>query len=118
MQVVLTGPAEADLEEIADYIGQDNPFRADSFVAEIVDQCLSLGEAPHRYPVYGVVLQRELRRCRYGSYLIFYSVLDDHIEITRVLHGARDYNRIFFRRAWNSIAPSSISTIATEISAL
>jgi hypothetical protein len=46
MLVVITGPAEADLEQIADYISAHNPARALSFVRELRDKCEALGDAP------------------------------------------------------------------------
>jgi plasmid stabilization system protein ParE len=39
---------------------------------------------------------RELRRCAFGRYLIFYSVLEDEVEINHVVHSARDYMRVLF----------------------
>ena len=40
MHVIITEPAEADLEEIGDYIARDNEARAETFVAEIIERCL------------------------------------------------------------------------------
>ena len=37
-----------------------------------------------------------LRRRIYGSYLIFYRIRDDTVEVLHVLHGARDYDKILF----------------------
>lgn len=37
----------------------------------------------------------ELRSFAVGSYVIFYRPLADGIEIARVVHGARDLDRIF-----------------------
>jgi toxin ParE1/3/4 len=99
MKVIITEPAEADLEEIGDYIARDNEVRARTFVAEIIDRCLSLGEAPERHPVFGNALHQEMRRCPHGAYLIFYAIVDGNVEITRVLHGARDYPRLLFPEA-------------------
>jgi toxin ParE1/3/4 len=38
--------AEADLEEIADYIARDSPTRAASFVQELRARCRQLSEFP------------------------------------------------------------------------
>ena len=38
MIVVFTAEAEADLERIGDFIAQDNPRRAASFVTELVER--------------------------------------------------------------------------------
>jgi toxin ParE1/3/4 len=37
MQLVFSGGAEHDLEEIGDYIAQDNPSRAVTFIREMRD---------------------------------------------------------------------------------
>ena len=39
MQLLITPLAAYDLEEIGDYIAQDNPVRAGSFVAELRAHC-------------------------------------------------------------------------------
>lgn len=46
MIVVITDEAENDLEQIGDFIAQDNPRRAISFVKELVDRCHRLTEMP------------------------------------------------------------------------
>ena len=94
MRVRITEAAEADLEEIGHFIAQDSPVRADSFVQELLVQCRGLAKQSQRYPVFALVLGREMRRCPYGNYLIVYSILPDEIEVGRILHGARDYMRL------------------------
>lgn len=47
MIVRLTAEAESDLEQIGDYIAQDNPKRALSFVLALRDKCLGLADAPY-----------------------------------------------------------------------
>jgi toxin ParE1/3/4 len=37
----------------------------------------------------------QLRRCTLGDYLLFYRPAHDKIELIRVLHGARDIDRLF-----------------------
>ena len=41
--------AEIDLETIGDYIAQDNPRRAVSFLAELRDQCSKIAKSPLAY---------------------------------------------------------------------
>lgn len=96
MRVTITDLAAADLSEIGDFIAKDNPPRAESFVYELLDRCRGLAEHPQRYPVIGTWHGRQLRRCAFGRYLIFYSVLDDEVEINHVVHSARDYPRMLF----------------------
>ncbi len=51
MIVELTAAAEADLEAIGDYIAQDNPARALSFVREHSRSCMSLADMPEAWPI-------------------------------------------------------------------
>ena len=51
MIVRLTAEAENDLEQIGDYIAQDNPKRALSFVRTLRDKCLGLADAPYGFPL-------------------------------------------------------------------
>ncbi len=44
MGVLFTPLADTDLEEIGDYIAQDNPARALAFIQEIRAQCLKIGK--------------------------------------------------------------------------
>lgn len=48
-RVTFTPLAEADLESIGDYIAQDNPRRALSFLAELRAQCSKIANAPQAY---------------------------------------------------------------------
>jgi toxin ParE1/3/4 len=49
MRVELPGFVEGDLDTIADYIAQDNPSRAVSFLREIGTQILAVGQNPLLY---------------------------------------------------------------------
>jgi toxin ParE1/3/4 len=96
MVVIITGPAEADLENIADYIAAQNPIRALSFVRELRDRCDALADAPRAYPLVPRYEHFGIRRRPHGNYLIFYRVDDETIEVVHILHGARDYQRLLF----------------------
>ena len=91
MIVRLTAAAENDLEQIADYIAQDNPKQALSFVLALRDKCLGLADAPYGFPLVTRYERHGIRRRVHGNYLIFYRVAGDHISVIHVLHGARDY---------------------------
>lgn len=94
MRVVITGPAEAELAAIADYIAEDNPERAASFVVELVDRCLGLADMPNAFPMVERQEQAGVRRRVYKAYAIFYRVRGEVLEILHVLHGAQDYERL------------------------
>lgn len=96
MIVVFTARAEADLEQIGDYIARDNPRRAVTFVAELIERCERLTETPEGFPLIPRYEGSGIRRRTYGAYLIFYRVAGDGIEILHVLNGAQDYEAILF----------------------
>ena len=96
MKVVITESAWADLVHIGRYIGQDNPTRAETFVAELYERCEGLGVAPKTFPLVPNWEERGIRRRRHGSYLIFYRVAAEAVEVLHVLHGAQDYEAILF----------------------
>ena len=96
MIVELTAAAEADLEAIGDYIAQDNPARALSFVRELSRSCLELVDMPEAWPIVPRYEHHGVRRRVYGRYLIFYSVAESRITILHVLNGAMDVEAILF----------------------
>jgi toxin ParE1/3/4 len=49
MRVEFSSLVEGDLDAIADYIAQDNPTRAVSFLAEIGAQIRAIGQNPLLY---------------------------------------------------------------------
>mgnify|MGYP000559488247 CR=1 FL=1 len=97
MKVRITRQAQSDLLGIRDWIAADNPFRAESFVRELYDRCLSLADQPHRFPVVRTINGRALRKLTHGNYLIFYFELDASVRIARVAHGSRDWQSILDR---------------------
>lgn len=88
-QLIILPAAKADLIEIGDFIAQDNPARALSFVAEIEAKMLQAAERPESFPARDDV-HTGLRSARHGRYLIFFLDAGDEARIVRVLHGARD----------------------------
>lgn len=85
--------AVADLEDIFDYILQDNPSAAASMLEKFDAAISRLAGNPYL----GVVPRDErLRRLGYrmliiAEYLLFYVVKPHTVQIRRILHGARDY---------------------------
>ena len=96
MIVELTAAAEADLEAIGDYIAQDNPARALSFVRELSRSCLELADMPEAWPIIPRYEHHGVRRRVHGRYLIFYCIAEDRIVILHVLNGAMDVEAILF----------------------
>jgi toxin ParE1/3/4 len=86
--------AEADLEAIGDYIANDNPTRALSFVRELRNRCRAIVQFPRAAPL-RPELGRDLRMVVFRDYVIFYRHSREKVIIERVLHGARDIQGLF-----------------------
>lgn len=94
MKVVFSPLAAADLLEIAAYIAEDNQKRAKDFINQLEEKCLHLGVMPSA----GVArseLGKGVRMLPHGNYLIFYRADKTTVRIERILHGARDIERLF-----------------------
>lgn len=96
MMVEFTAAAEADLEAIGDYIAQDNPVRALSFVQELSRSCFELADMPEAWPIIPRYEHHDVRRRVHGRYLIFYRVAEGRIIVLHVLNGAMDVEAILF----------------------
>lgn len=62
---------------------------------------------PDRFPALDRHRSFGIRRCIHGSYLIFYCIGDDTVDIMHILHGATDYEKLLFSddRASDEDAP-------------
>lgn len=96
MKVVLTEKARGDLEDIGDYIAQDDPSRARTFVQELIARTRAIGDAPKGSPLVPRYEHSGVRRRVHGAYLIFYRVEAEQVTIIHILHGAQDYEALLF----------------------
>lgn len=79
-----------DLTTIGDFIAQDNPVRARSFVRELVARCERIADQPRAAPLRPEI-GPGVRATAAGSYLVIYTQQDDGaVLVERVVHGARD----------------------------
>lgn len=92
-RLVILPAAQADLIEIGDFIAQDNPGRALTFLAEIEAKMYQAAERPESFPARDDV-RAGLRSARHGRYLIFFLDAGAEVQVVRVLHGARDLPRV------------------------
>jgi toxin ParE1/3/4 len=91
--------ANTDIVRICDRIAKDNPTAADRLDEEIHEAIQLLAKFPgmgHR--------RADVRDNRYlfwavGSYVIAYRVKGKKLVVVRVLHGSRDFRRLFDKRA-------------------
>ena len=96
MIVTITAEAEADLEQIANYVAEQSPRSALELVRELRERCESLLDAPRGYPLVPRYEHLGIRRRPFGRFLIFYRAGTDAIEVIHNLHGARDYESLLF----------------------
>jgi plasmid stabilization system protein ParE len=95
---VLSVAAELDLDQIWDYIAEDNIDAADRWIDKLFDAFQSLAEAP------GMGHRREdlttlpVLFWPVGGYLILYRVQAEWIEIAAVTQGARDIPNFLSQR--------------------
>jgi toxin ParE1/3/4 len=93
-RIVMLPRAVQDLEDVVDYLSQ---FYASTGIKQydrIVSKIQELPPFPHKYEEYGAGHYRfSYRRMVVDDYLVFYAVLDNAIEIHRILHGKRDIGR-------------------------
>jgi toxin ParE1/3/4 len=93
-RLVFAPAARTDLTDIALFIAEDDPRRAESFVAELEAKARRIAERPNSFPVRDE-LSPGLRSAVHGRYVIFFRDMSDEVRIVRVLHGARDLKRVF-----------------------
>lgn len=94
MRLEFLPQAENDLEAIGDFIAQNNPRRAISFIRELRAQCVKITHSPQGYHRRSE-LQENLRSCAYGNDVIFFAENGVSVQIIRVLHGAMDIEAQF-----------------------
>lgn len=96
MIVRISAMAEADLERIGDFIAQNNPSRALSFIRDLRQHCESLADVPQAFPLVPRYENTGIRRRVCGNYLIFYRIGSGSIDILHILQGAMDYDSLLF----------------------
>lgn len=94
MQIRYLPAAQDDLLEILEYIMKDSPLAAMEFIEQIDTTVGQLGT----FPRIGVVPKDpRLERLCYRmlviqSYLVFYVIHEEAIEVRRIIHGKRKYS--------------------------
>jgi toxin ParE1/3/4 len=84
--------AAADLREIRVYIAADNPAAADRLLDKLEKACATLAA----FPASGQArpdLGKDLRYRPVENYVILYCIAEDGVDIVRIMHGARNFER-------------------------
>lgn len=93
-RILKTPNAEKDLDDIWDYIAEDNPERAVRFLRMLEEKLKALASNPQIGRARPELLV-DLRSFAVKNYVIFYQSLDDGILVVRVLSSFRDLGAIF-----------------------
>jgi toxin ParE1/3/4 len=86
--------ASRDLNDIADYFAANNLEAGDRFFRAFNHKCQQLVAFPNSGKSYAAI-RSDLRGLSLEGYVIFYRILDDGIEILRVVSGRRDFPSLF-----------------------
>ena len=87
---------EDDLNEIVDYITFDNHEAANRLVDDVESAILKRLDNPIAYAPYQSIKQRPCRyyRINVHNYSIFYVVIEDVMEVRRIIYKRRDIDNI------------------------
>lgn len=89
--------AQEDLLGIIEYIQTDDPTAAHSFLDQVDKIISKLSYFPYMgsIPKDIRLMHLNYRVLIIDNYLVFYVVLEDEVEIRRILHGKRQYSFLF-----------------------
>lgn len=91
---IISQPAIKDLEEIIDYFSSRNLDAVERFINQFEKKCKNLANFPNMGRSYDDI-KPSLRGLPLAGYIIFYRIIDDGIEIIRVVSGYRDLESLF-----------------------
>ncbi|MBW4544284.1 MAG: type II toxin-antitoxin system RelE/ParE family toxin [Symplocastrum torsivum CPER-KK1] len=86
--------ASRDLTEIADYFAENSLEAGERFFREFNRKCQQLVAFPNSGQSYAQI-RPGFRGLSLDGYIIFYRVLDDGVEILRVISGRRNFPSLF-----------------------
>ena len=88
--IIITASADADLEDIENYIAQDSPAVAQKFISRIFDKIDQLYEYPKSGKFVPEIKDSSIRELLINKYRIIYQIKNNStIYIIRVVHGSR-----------------------------
>jgi len=94
MRLELSAHIEDDLDSIADYIAQDNPGRAVTFIQDIRMRFRDIQREPLIYQLRPDIGEGA-RMATVGNYAILFHIIGDVARIERVAYGGRNLPGIF-----------------------
>jgi len=91
---IISQPAIKDLEEILDYFSSRDLEAGERFIKEFEKKCGYLADYPNMGRSFAYI-KPSLRGLPLAGYIIFYRIIDNGIEIIRVVSGYRDLESLF-----------------------
>ena len=88
-RLLWTSRAEADLEEIGDYIAADNPIAAERWVHKLMAQAQKAANAPFAGRMVPEIRMDGVRETFLRTYRIVYLVVGDTVVVLTVFEGHR-----------------------------
>jgi len=92
-EVRFTRLAAQDLDDIWEYIAQDNEAAARDFIEKLISRIESLAEMPLAGPERPEIAAK-VRILAIDRYVVLYRVAVASVEVLRVVHGSRDFMRL------------------------
>ncbi len=91
MRIRWSDIAEADLDQLYDYIARDVPYYAEQFVDRLIEAVSVLQDHPRLGRRVPEAEEREdVRELIFQSYRVIYLLEDEQVHILTVIHGSRD----------------------------
>ncbi|HYV36200.1 MAG TPA: type II toxin-antitoxin system RelE/ParE family toxin [Gemmataceae bacterium] len=98
MKYRISRRADADIERICDYIAENNPDAAERLDEKIHRAIQLLADFPGMGHTRPDVADKRYLFWAVGNYVIAYRVEKKELVVVRVLHGARDFRKLFNRK--------------------
>lgn len=89
MRAHWTDKALLRLQQVHDYIAQDQPLNAQRFVDRLTQRAHTIAQSPRIGHVVSKYQRDDIRETFEGNYRLVYRVLPERIDILTVRHGAR-----------------------------
>lgn len=89
MEVRWTPNARADLRAIHDYISQDSPQNALSFIDRLTQRAEQISDFPRSGRIVPEHERDDVRELIESPYRIIYRLLPEYIDVLAVMHGSR-----------------------------
>lgn len=91
MSITWSDVAEADLDQLYDYIARDVPYYAEQFIDRLIESVGVLKDHPRLGRQVPEAEDREdVRELIFQGYRIIYLVQPEHVHVLTIIHGSRD----------------------------